>query len=180
MYFEKDGRENTVQTVQAALQAARTQGIQDIVVASSTGATARLLIAETAFNRVAVTHVHGFPKPGESEISEAARTELIQGGIKVLTTAHALSAGERGLSTKFKGIYPLEIIANSLRVFGQGTKVAVEIAVMALDAGLIPFGKPILSIGGSRSGADTALVIVPSYSASILETRIREVVCKPY
>jgi hypothetical protein len=38
----------------------------------------------------------------------------------------------------------------------------------------------VIAIGGSRSGADTALVIVPANSSRILETRIREVLAKPY
>jgi hypothetical protein len=179
MYFQNEGRENTVDTIHAALQAASERGIHDIVVASSTGSTARLLLHEAGLNRVVVTHVHGYPKPGESELSDETRAELTKAGIHVLSTSHALSGAERGLSSKFGGVYPVEIIAHSLRFFGQGTKVAVEVAVMALDAGLIPYAKPVISVGGTESGADTALVVVPAYSARILESRVREIICKP-
>lgn len=50
----------------------------------------------------------------------------------------------------------MEVIAHTLRFFGQGMKVCVEIAVMAADGGLIPPNIPILSIGGTGRGADTA------------------------
>jgi len=33
-------------------------------------------------------------------------------------------------------------------MLGQGVKVAVEVAGMALDAGLIPFGEEIIALGG--------------------------------
>jgi hypothetical protein len=64
-------------------------------------------------------------------------------------------------------------------MFSQGTKVAVEVAVMALDAGLIPYGQPIVSVGGSGGGADTALVLIPSHSKTFFDTEVLEVICKP-
>ena len=50
---------------------------------------------------------------------------------------------------------------------------------MALDADVIEWGKPVVALGGTASGADTAIVITPGYSASILTTRIHEILCKP-
>ena len=62
------------------------------------------------------------------------REELTQKGVKVLTTSHVLSGAERGISAKFGGVSPVEIIAQTLRMFGQGTKVCVEVSTMPLDA----------------------------------------------
>ncbi|NLB53246.1 MAG: hypothetical protein GX808_09995, partial [Syntrophomonadaceae bacterium] len=72
-----------------------------------------------------------------------------------------------------------EIIAQTLRMLGQGVKVAVEIAVMSLDAGLIPYGEDIISIGGSSRGADAAIVIRPAHSNHIFDTEIREIIAMP-
>ena len=80
------------------------------------------------------------------------RSELTDLGMKVLTTTHVLSGAERGISKSFGGVYPVEIVAHSLRMLGQGTKVCVEVSIMALDAGLIPYGEPIIAIGGSVLG----------------------------
>lgn len=179
MYFDKIGKVNSKETVSLALQVAKEKNIKHIVVASSKGDTAKLLQNTSGINIVCVTHANGYPIPGKNEMSEEVRNELLDLGFKVLTTTHVLSGAERGLSKTFAGIYPVEIIAHSLRMFSQGTKVAVEVATMALDAGLIPYNEPIIAIGGSVSGADTALIITPSHASSIFETKIHEIICKP-
>ena len=76
------------------------------------------------------------------------------------------------------GIYPVLLIADTLRLFGQGTKVAVEVAIMAADAGALS-GNDIVSIGGSGSGADAALILKPAHQNNFFDMRIREIVCKP-
>ncbi len=47
-------------------------------------------------------------------------------------------------------------MAATLRTLGQGVKVCFECAVMALDADVIEWGKPVVALGGTASGADTA------------------------
>lgn len=178
-YFEKEGAENTLKTVELALAAAKEHKISHIVVATTTGATPKHFKNHPEVKVVAVTHSFGFKEKGQSSISVETRKELTDAGIVVLTATHALSGVERGLSAKASGVYPAEIIAHALRFFGQGTKVAVEIATSALDAGLIPADVPIIAIGGTKGGADTALILTPANSSRILETRVHRVVAKP-
>ncbi|MDF2592884.1 MAG: pyruvate kinase, alpha/beta domain, partial [Clostridia bacterium] len=154
------------------------KGIKYVVVASNTGATAELF-ADKGFEVICVTHVNGFANPGENEMTAESRGKLEGMAIKVLTTTHVLSGAERAFSSKFGGIYPVEIIANTLRMFGQGVKVGVEIATMALDSGLIPYGVSIIAVGGSGRGADSAIVLKPAHAKDILNTRIEEIICKP-
>ena len=179
MYFNSAGKINTQDTVDLALKAAVEKNIKYIVVASSSGDTAKLLINKKDINIICVTHANGFPEPGKNEMPLEIRGELESLGMKVLTTTHVLSGAERGISKSFGGAYPVEIMANSLRMFGQGTKVCVEVSIMALDAGLIPYGEPIIAIGGTGKGADTAVIITPSHASSIFETKIYEIICKP-
>lgn len=179
MYFQSAGRLNTPNTIALALQAAVEKNVEYIVVASSSGETAKRLINEAGIQIVCVTHAHGYPDPGKSEMPPETRRELEGLGLKVLTTTHVLSGAERGISRAFGGVYPVEIIANTLRMFGQGTKVCVEVAVMALDAGFIPYGEPVIAIGGTAKGADTAVLLTPSHASSIFETKIHELICKP-
>jgi hypothetical protein len=94
------------------------------------------------------------------------------------TGAHALSGLERSVAKKHSGVYPVLLIADTLRLLGQGTKVAVEVAVMAADAGMLT-GKDIISIGGSGGGADTALVLKPAHQNNFFDLRIKEIICKP-
>jgi hypothetical protein len=178
MYFEKCGKVNTKETVDFAIKAAKENGINYIVVASNEGETAELL-KDSGMNIVVVTHVNGFKEAGTQEMSEETRLKLESYGFKVYTSSHTLSGAERSLSSKFGGISPIEVIAYSLRMFGQGVKVGVEISTMALDGGMIPYGSDIISISGSGRGADTALIISPAHSSNILETKIKEIICKP-
>ena len=179
MYFDSVGKINTKETVALALKFALEKNIKYIVVASSSGDTAKYLINTDGINIICVTHANGYPEPGKNEMSEETRSELADLGIKALTTTHVLSGAERGISKSFGGAYPVEIIAHSLRMLGQGTKVCVEVSIMALDAGFIPYGEPIIAIGGSGKGADSAVIITPSHASSVFETKIHEIICKP-
>ena len=178
MYFEKCGRTNTNITLDLAVKAAKEKGINYIVVASNEGETAKQL-KDCGINVVVVTHVNGFREPGIQEMPVETKTTLESYGFKVFTSTHALSGAERGLSYKFGGISPIEVMAQSLKMFGQGVKVGVEISTMALDGGVIPHGEDIVAIGGSGRGADTAIILAPAHSASILDTKIKEIICKP-
>jgi len=184
MYFDKPGPENTGETVRIAVQEAKKRQISHIVVASSAGVTAFALAEEVRKQGfegclICVTHVFGFSENGKNELSDEKRSELEKQGIRCLTAAHSLSGAERCLNRKFQGVYPVEIIAHTLRMFGQGMKVCVEIALMALDAGLIPFEKPVIALGGTERGTDTASILTPSYTSSVLDTKIHEILCKP-
>ena len=178
MYFDRTGKINTQKTADLALQAARERGIGHIVIASNSGESAKILAGKGP-KIVCVTQVYGFSEKGKNAMLAETMASLTAEGIQIVTASHVLSGVERSLSTVFGGVYPAEIMAHTLRMFGQGTKVAVEVAVMALDAGLIPFGERIISIGGTGRGADTALIMTPSHAQYVLETRIHEFICKP-
>jgi hypothetical protein len=178
MYFEKCGKINTEMVVALAVKAAVENGINYIVVASNEGITAEFL-KDSGLKVVVVTHVNGFKEAGTQEMPAETKTKLEKYGFKVHTSSHALSGAERSLSSKFGGISPIEVMAQSLKMFGQGVKVCVEISTMALDAGVIPYGEDVIAIAGSGRGADTAVILRPAHSASILETKIKELVCKP-
>lgn len=178
VYFDEPGKINTERVAELALQKARESGIDHIVVASNTGYTARFFMGKGP-KIVCVTHHVGFREPGVDEMGPQVRQELKANGVEILTTTHLLANVERAVTSKFGGLYPGGLISATLRMFSQGVKVAVEIAVMALDAGLIPYGKPVISVGGSGGGADTALVLIPSHAKTFFDTEILEIICKP-
>lgn len=180
MYFEKCGKVNTQKTIELAVQAARENAINSIVVASGTGETALLLCdaAKSGLNVVVVTHTCGYAKPGEQELCAETRKILEDCGMKIVTAAHVLSGAERGISRKFTGAYPVEIMAHTLRMFGAGTKVCVECSVMALDNGAIAPG-PVVAIAGTGRGADSAWIMRPATAQDILDTKLDQLICKP-
>ncbi len=178
MLWQSKGPENTDATVQAALKRAAELNIKHIVVASNSGRTATLFLNK-GFDIVWVTHHVGFAGPGECEVEPGYKEQLQKGGVKMLTTTHLLAGVDRAVRLKFGGLYPGEIVSSALRLFGQGPKVCVEISVMALDAGLIPFGEEVVTVGGSGRGADTACVILPSHSNTFFDTKVKEIICMP-
>ncbi len=178
MLWGKKGSHNTEQTVEAVLEKAKELGIKHIVVASNSGISAEKYIGE-GLEVICVTHHVGFKNPGESEITMEMKKKLQEEGVQVLTTTHLLAGVDRAVRVKFGGLYPAEIIAAALRIFGQGTKVCVEIACMALDAGMIPYGQEVISVAGSGRGSDTACVIVPAHSNYFFDTMLKEFICMP-
>ncbi|KAJ52632.1 hypothetical protein BD780_001558 [Clostridium tetanomorphum] len=178
MYFENAGKENSKNTVDIALETANKKGIKHIVIASTKGDTARQL-KDCGLDVTVVTHAYGNKEPGVQEMTKEVMEELKGYGFKIFSGTHVLSGAERGISRKFGGVSPVEMMAQTLKMFGQGVKVGVEISTMALDAGLIPTGEDIIAIGGSQSGADTAIIIRPAHANAIFDTKIREIICKP-
>jgi hypothetical protein len=178
MNWEQKGRANTAATADLALKRAKDLGIKQIVVASNSGYTAEQFL-DKGVEVICVTHHIGFMGPGEDEMPPQVRQKLAERGVRLLTTTHLLAGVDRAVRNKFGGLYPAEIIAQSLRMLGQGVKVCVEIAGMALDAGLIPYGQEVIAVAGSATGADTAVVIVPAHSNQFFDTKVKEIICKP-
>ncbi len=180
VYFEKPGEENTRRTLEISAQRAQKLDIRDVVIATTSGKTGLIALELMAqHNIVAVSHSTGFVKPGFQQMPEEMRKQLEVSGAKVLTCQHALGGVNRAVRKKL-GTYELdEIIAYMLRIFGQGTKVAVEIALMAADAGLISISDPCICIGGTGKGADTAILLKPAHAQDFFDLRIMEFLAKP-
>ena len=128
---------------------------------------------------IAITHYTGFVHPDHQEMKDETRRTLESKGGRVLTCQHAFGGVGRGIRKKLNTYQVSEIMAYTLRMFGQGTKVAIELALMAADAGLVRTDKDVISIAGSSAGADTALLLKPSNSADIFNLKVREILCKP-
>ncbi|HKM40184.1 MAG TPA: pyruvate kinase alpha/beta domain-containing protein [bacterium] len=176
--WAQSGEVNTEATVAATIKRANELKIDHVVVASNTGTTARHFL-DSGLKVICVTHQVGFREPGGDEMPAVARKNLQAAGIEVLTTTHLFRGINRGIADIHGGYDPGMVISDALRLFGQGTKVAVEVAIMALDAGLIPYGYDIVSVAGTSRGADTALVLRPAHSGQFLQSQIREIICKP-
>jgi hypothetical protein len=180
VYFADSGSACTEKTLQIAKKRAEQLGIGTIVVASTSGETGVKAVKMFAnYKVVVVTHSTGFPAPDAQELTELNRAKILENGGMILTATHAFGGVGRAVRRKFKTYQVDEIVAHTLRVFGQGTKVACEIALMAADAGLIRTDEEVISIGGTGSGADTALVIKPAHTHDFFELKVREVLCKP-
>jgi hypothetical protein len=180
-YFPKPGPAHTGAVLEAVARRAKELSISRVIVATCSGRTAfeARKLFDPSLKIIAVTHVTGFNEPNVQELSEENRRALQAQGVEVLTCAHAFAGVGRGVRNKV-GTYQVdEIMAYTLRIFGQGTKVAVEIALMAADAGLVRTDGDVISVGGTGKGADTAFVLRPATSSHLFDLRVREVICKP-
>jgi len=181
VYFQMAGKQNTDTLLKVVKEYVEREGIKDIIVASTTGETgAKAAKIFEGYNVVVVTHCFGFQKPGENELKKEFREEILRSGAKIFTGTHALSSVERAVRKNFGTIEPLELIASTLRLMGEGTKVCVEITLMAADAGLIPVDRDVVAIAGTGRGADTALRIKPANTGRFFDLKIREVIAKPF
>ena len=184
VYFDRPGVKNTEAVIDAVVKRADRGDISHVVVASSTGMTAKKLtsrLAQSKVRVVVVTSHCGFEKEGECEMSEDVERSLVEGGARVVRASHVLSGIERSISRKLGGASRVETISETLRaLFGQGLKVCVEVVVMAADNGAIVCGdKEVVAIGGWGEGADTAIVVRPAHANAFFNFEVREILAMP-
>ena len=174
--FEKPGKDNTKATMELAFATAKEKGIKNIVFATTTGFTPTMLPEGwEEFNVVCVGEVWGCVDPGLNPMTEEDMEKIRQMGVKLVICPHAFTA----TGTKNGYVSAPAVMADTLRMLSQGTKVCVEIAAMAVDCGTIPYMEPTVAMGGTGVGVDTAMVLRPSHCASILETKIDDLLCMP-
>jgi hypothetical protein len=180
-YFKKPGPRNTRAVMEMVSQRVKALSIKNILVATCSGRTAvdAQEVLGPGVNIIAVTHVTGFQTPNYQELDPETRKQLEAKGIAVLTCQHAFGGVGRAVRNKLSTFQVDEIIAYTLRTFGEGTKVAVELALMAADAGLVRTDEDVISIGGTGKGADTACLIQPANSFHFFDLKVKEIICKP-
>lgn len=174
------GPQNTEEVLRKAVEACRKYGIKNVVIASTTGYTARealKYLPPSEFNVVIVTHNTGFAKDGEQEFLPETREELIKAGYKILTGTMVLRNLNRAIKERFT-YSETELVNAALRMFGEGTKVCFEICAMACDAGLIPPGE-VMAIAGTSRGADTAAIIKAKPSNRFFDMKLVDYIVKP-
>jgi hypothetical protein len=181
-YFEKSGPENTTQCLEVVKKAISDFHYKHIVVASTTGSTGQMFaesLKDTGINIVVVTHSYGFKEPNKLELSSEREDKIRSAGAKILTGTMITHSLETALAKKFSGVYPTLLVAQSLRRFGEGTKVCCEIVMMAADAGLIPEGEEVIAVAGTGRGADTVAVLRATPSKRFLDLKVLEILAKP-
>lgn len=181
VYFENMGTENTEETLRIVKLRAEELGIKSIVVATTIGTTGALA-AEffEGIKVIVVTHVAGMRGPDIQELTEENKQKIESNGGVILTTAHAFTGIGGAMRKKFRMFLLGDVISNTLRTFGQGMKVVLEITLMAADAGMVRTDEDIIAIGGTGRGADTAVVLRPVNTNDFFDLKVKEILCKPH
>lgn len=174
-YFEQEGQVNTDEVLALVKEKAQALGIRKIVLASTRGETARSAaeaFKDSGIQLVVIPWQFGFatdinPFPRELVGELESRGHLVHFGTMLFHTE------------KLYGDKTPQLMANLLRIFGQGTKVCVEITMMACDGGCIEAGEQVIAFAGTASGADTAMVLTASPSTKMTRLKVHEIICKP-
>lgn len=157
-YYSTPGRENLDKTLALVKKIAEELGIDDIVIASTTGYTAKKAVETLSGTGVKLTFVGTARDRFPSELI----VELKKKGCNVC------------FSNEVKYDYP-ELVKMAYKRFCPGVKVAIEIAMIATQEGYVTTDKDLISVGKW----DTALIIKPSMSSRFEDLMIRELICKP-
>jgi uncharacterized protein len=180
VYFDSPGAENTDETLGLAKIRAEELGIKKIVVATTKGDTAVKAAKEFKdYTVIVVTHTAGFLGAGTQELTEENRQKIEKLGAAIYTGTHAFGGLSRAVRTSFSTHVIGDFMANTLRMFGQGIKVAIEITLMAADAGFVSPDEDVIAISGTGRGADTSIVVKPAYTHDAFALRVKEIICKP-
>jgi hypothetical protein len=181
-YFDKEGNDYTDELIMAVKDKLDvSEDIKRVLIASSSGKSALKLndVVGDKVEIINVTHHIGFSGPNESDISEEMIQKLENEGIKTLIGSHAFSGAARGVTNKYGGYSPLDVVADTFRMFSHGIKVGAEISIMAADAVLIPVGEEIIAIGGRGHGVDSAVILTPVNAKNLFDLKIKEIIAMP-
>lgn len=181
-YFDKEGEDYTDELIMAVKDKLEiSKNINKILIASSTGKSALKLhdALDGDIEIINITHHMGFSGPNEPDISEEMIDELERVGIKTYFGSHAFSGAARGVTNKYGGYSPLDVVADTFRMFSHGIKVGAEISIMAADAGLVNVGEEIIAIGGRGHGVDSAVILTPVNAKNLFDLKIHEIIAMP-
>lgn len=187
VYFEDTGawQENTRAVVAVAAGHAKTHGVHHIVAASCTGYVgaqfAPVKRAAPDLTIIAVKMAPAIDRIYDVKVNDEHVRTMQEAGIAFFGGTHVLTGGaDRALRAKFEGGFPpTAIVAETLYLFSQGMKVAVEVIAMACDAGALPEGVPVIACGGTGQGADTAIVATAAASANLFDLKVHRVLAMP-
>lgn len=174
LYFKDLNPENTQEVFQLVKERAKRLKIKKLVLASTTGDTARKALKYfqgEGLKLIVIPHQYGFREQNAFP-PELVKT-LREAGHEVHFST-MLFHTERLYRSEAPGL-----MADLLRCFSQGVKVCFEIVMMAADGGLVDNGEQVIALAGTGRGSDTALVMQAAPSNQLKKLRVNEILCKP-
>jgi len=172
-YFEKSGENNTADVLAIALKRYQQGDIDMIVVASSFGKTAKMAAEVFAGEKVSLLIV--------GEVLEGKQSPPLEVCESLSTKGHRVIWGvTMGTMSKFSRNETPNLIADVYKRISEGFKVVCEIVLIATSSGYLQAGQKVLSIAGTHSCADTAIVARAAGYADFKAFQVHEILCKPY
>ena len=180
VYFDSKGSDNTEKTLQIARDEALKRGVTHIVVASTrgnTGLQAAQLMQNTGIKLVVVGHSTGHIEVGQQLFDMELKKQVENLGVPVHLGTDLLT-GFPSAMRKRNRFSEETMIADTLRMFGQGVKVCVEIVAMASDANLLPVAD-VIAVAGTGRGSDTCILVGANGTHQFFDIKVREILAKP-
>ncbi len=171
IYFPDYGEQNTDAVISCVSRRLDEGDLSTVVVATSTGKTA-FLFAEQLGQRPGLRLIAVGNPPGSTyeRITAENRLKLAAKGVVIVDYAPYGCASLQGdAHANMHGALDLLVVfADILRMMGgQGLKVAIEVGLMATNVGVLAPGERVIAVGGTATGADTAIVMKTAYSLDI-------------
>lgn len=160
-----------------------------VVIASETGRSAIKALnvfSGTNIKMIVVTHFPATTWGPKGKIPIGLKRKeyaenlkkLEESGVKIVQSTRPFAPPSRSIDWNFPT--PEGIVDKTLEIFGAGTKIAIEVAIMATDAGELNEGEEVVSCAGTYKGLDTALTVKTAYSANFFkEFEVEEIIAKP-
>lgn len=188
-YFDEPGEENTKWVIEAVSQRLEVGGIRKVVIASTSGKTA-VEFARSLKSKAELVCVSEAPyrrEWGEQWpcLKQEFRQELEKLGVAIIDKAPYVFHSSVLDAARWSDVFPERLVKETLYSFGQGMKVAVEVALTAVSCGYVTPYEEVIGVGGSSKGADTAIILRATYPASLFDKdpakrlEIREIIAMP-
>ena len=188
-YFPEHGEQNTDLVVEAVAKRLEVGDIDTVLVASNRGVTAaKFGHALTGKAKVfCVTEAPSRREWGHAWpcLTDNYRHELTDLGVEIIEEAPFVFHNSVLSESKWDILPSEELVREVLYSFGQGFKVAVEVALMAVASGRIEPYKDVIGVGGTGKGADTAAVVRATYPNTMFakdsskRLEVREIIAMP-
>lgn len=189
LIFEGEGIQNTAATLNEAAKQARARGINQLVLPTTTGATALACAERMPDLKIVAVTMHAIDRAirvtrhGEKVLAKdpALMEKARQAGVQFYTGVHPFrGAVSSAMHDALGGYSAHDVLAHSLmHWFSTGMKVAIECTLMAADGGLVDISRDTIALGGYRGGVDTAVILKPAYSYRMFELKIRAILAFP-
>jgi uncharacterized protein len=189
LYFPDHGEQNTPAVVECVARRLDERDVSTVVVATSTGKTA-LAFAEGLGTRAGLRLVAVANAPGSQygTLTPEYRPKLAAKGVVMVDYAPYATASllARAQRNAYGALDLFAVAADLWRMMGgQGLKVAMEVGLMATNVGVLQPAEKVITVGGTGSGADTAIVMKTAYSPDLfaddpsLRPEMIELLCTP-
>jgi hypothetical protein len=188
-YLDEPGEKNTKLVIEAVSQRLEVSGIRTVIVASTSGETA-VAFARSLKGKAELICVSEAPyrrEWGEEWpcLKQEFKQELEGLGVTIIDKAPYIFHNSVLEAAKWPSAFPERLVKETLYSFGQGMKVAVEVALTGVSCGYVTPYEDVIGVGGSSKGADTAIVLRATYPASLFDKdpakrlEIREIIAMP-